>query len=388
MLSDVDPDAITKPEDMAALPCTTREELAGHSAGFLGVAAEQVVETVFSAGTEGKPLPFIYTASDLDRIAYTNALHLHGAEINARDRILLLLSCDRYALDGMAHYRAAVMAGGNILRFGAVNGRYEELRDYLKFFRPTVLVGRTSALRVAAEACRDSGVDTAGSSVKKCICTGESIYDRKLRKNAVATAIESLWGSETFSLYAATETAVAYGDCPVHCGLHAHPELVYTEIVDDDGRPVPDGTVGELVTTPLGVEGVPLVRYRTGDITFKIGEGCSCNRNSCRIGPILGRKSQLFTSNGTVIYPLPLTNALDSVEEVKDYLVILDREKGAAETATVHVAAPPAALQKIGTAVHEATGVHLQMLVSNIPTIQSLRGSGGKKMQILDCRNR
>ena len=385
-LSGVTPDDITDIADFDELPFTTREELADHSSRFLGVPAPQVVETVVTGGPGGAPLPFIFTASDLERIAYNHALHFHGTGITERDRIMLLLSLDRYALEGMAHYRGAVMTSANSMRVGIGATDPEELRNNLRFFRPTVLIGNPSVLRAAALDCEEKGITTAGSPVAKLVCTDEGVYTRELKRNAMAQSIAALWGAEVFSLYSTTETAVAYGDCPAHSGLHAHPELVYTEIVDDDGKPVPDGTIGELVATPLGVEGVPLLRYRTGDITFKVPGNCSCGRNSCRIGPILGRKSQLFTCNGTVVYPLPLTNALDSVEEVKDYLVILENDSGRADSVTIQVAAPPAALQKIAAAIHEATGVHLQTLVSNIPTIQSLRKGSPKKIPILDRR--
>ena len=386
VLDGITPDDLADSTTIAALPCTTREELAAHSSRFLGVAAPMVVETVITGGTGGAPLPFIFTASDLDRIAYNQALHFHAAGITDRDRVLLLLSLDRYALDGMAHYRGSVMAGANVMRVGIGATVTEELRHKLRFFRPTVLIGNPSLLRAGALACRENGIDTAGSPVTKLLCTNEGVYTRDLAHNAMAQSIAEFWGAEVFSLYASTETAVAYGDCPEHRGLHAHPELVYTEIVDDGGKPVPDGTVGELVATPLGVEGVPLLRYRTGDMTFKVSGSCSCGRNSCRIGPILGRKSQLFSCNGAVIYPLPLTNALDAVEEVKDYLIIIDNDTGQTDSVTIQVAAPPAALQKIAAAVHEATGVYLQTLVSNIPTIHSLRKGSSKKLQILDRR--
>ncbi|MBN1578350.1 MAG: hypothetical protein JW913_17445, partial [Chitinispirillaceae bacterium] len=140
--------------------------------------------------------------------------------------------------------------------------------------------------------------------------------------------------------------------------------------------------------TPLGVEGVPLVRYRTGDITFKIPGSCSCGRNSCRIGPILGRRSQLFTCRGTVVYPLILTNALDAIDAVQDYLVIIENDERKSDTVTIQAAAPPAALEKIKQAIRDATGVQLQVLVSNIPTIRGLRGGTTRKIPIIDNRGK
>ena len=95
LLEQVAPEDITRPDDIAGLPLTTREQLAGQSSRFLGVGAHAVVETVFSAGTGGAPLPFIFTASDLDRIAYNHALHFHTAGMTARDRVLLLTGLDR-----------------------------------------------------------------------------------------------------------------------------------------------------------------------------------------------------------------------------------------------------------------------------------------------------
>ena len=382
----ISPDDINSVEDIARIPLTSRAQLAGQSSRFLGVDPAQVVETVITAGTGGKPIPFIFSASDLDRIAYNQALHLHAAGISPADRIMLLVSLDRYSLDGMAQYRGAVILGANVMRIGVGTAMHQVLHRYLQFFKPTALVGVPSVLRSIGLDLKEKGYDTAGSAVEKLLCIGESIADRSLGKNAVGSALEQLWGAKAFSMYSSTETAVAYCDCAGQAGLHGHPELVYTEIVDKNGRPVSDGTVGELVATPFGVEGVPLVRYRTGDMTFKLPGTCTCGRNSCRIGPVLGRKSQLFTCNGTVVYPLLLTNALDSVEEVKDYLVILENETGRTDTVTIHVAAPPAALEKIGAAVREATGVHLQMLVSNIPTIRSLRKGSAKKIPILDRR--
>jgi phenylacetate-CoA ligase len=382
----VAPEDITDSAAISGLPLTTREQLAGQSSRFLGVGAHLVVETIFSAGTGGTPLPFIFTASDLDRIAYNQALHFHSAGVTAQDRVLLLTALDRFALDGMAQYRGVQVIGANVMRLGVGVADNEVLRRYLKFFRPTVLIGAPSVLRAAAVVCSEKNIDTAGSSVTKLFCGGEALYTRTLHRNTVASTLGELWGAEVFSLYTATEIAVAYGDCSAHAGLHAHPELVYTEIVDPEGKPVPDGTVGELVATPLGVEGVPLLRYRTGDMTFRVPGSCSCGRNSCRIGPVLGRTSQVFTCNGTEVYPLPLINALESVEEVKDYLVILEDETGRGDSVTIHVAAPPAAMVKIGAAVHEATGVHMQMLVSNIPTIQALRKGNPRKIPILDCR--
>lgn len=92
-------------------------------------------------------------------------------------------------------------------------------------------------------------------------------------------------------------------------------------IVDDNGRTLSDGEVGELVLTPFQIEGMPLIRYKTGDITFKMSEPCPCGRKSVRIGPILGRKHHKLKVKGVTLYPQTIGNALLDVKEVINYQI-------------------------------------------------------------------
>jgi phenylacetate-CoA ligase len=96
---------------------------------------------------------------------------------------------------------------------------------------------------------------------------------------------------------------------------------VVTEVVDDNGCPVPDGEVGELTITTLQVEGMPLIRYRTGDITFMLPDPCPCGRKGPRIGPILGRKQHRLKVKGTTLYPKTIEDALLSVEGVENFVI-------------------------------------------------------------------
>ena len=140
------------------------------------------------------------------------------------------------------------------------------------------------------------------------------------------------------------------------------------------------------MATPLGIEGIPLVRYRTGDITFKISEPCACGRNSIRIGPVLGRKSQMIKLKGTTVFPLTITNALDEIEEVDDYIIILENDDSLSDRVAIHAATTPAAVEKISNHLRAVSRVNFPILVSNMTTIHSLRGSSRKKIRILDWR--
>ncbi|HYL80126.1 MAG TPA: hypothetical protein VEU07_04890, partial [Candidatus Acidoferrum sp.] len=132
---------------------------------------------------------------------------------------------------------------------------------------------------------------------------------------------EHAWGGELTSTYGLTEAGLAYHECPLHRGLHSHPDLVVTEIVDDAGFPVAEGEIGELVITTLQVEGTPLIRYRTGDITFILPGVCPCGRGGVRVGPILGRKQHRLKIKGTTLYPKTVEDALLSLEGVANFML-------------------------------------------------------------------
>jgi phenylacetate-CoA ligase len=126
-----------------------------------------------------------------------------------------------------------------------------------------------------------------------------------------------------YATYAATELATSMCECAAGHGGHLHPELLHVEILDDEGRPVPDGEVGEVTATTFGVEAMPLLRFRTGDLAALARERCACGRWTPRVGPILGRKNQMMKLKGTTVFPAAVQRALGLVEEVVDYVLIV-----------------------------------------------------------------
>jgi phenylacetate-CoA ligase len=113
----------------------------------------------------------------------------------------------------------------------------------------------------------------------------------------------------------------AFTECEAGQGGHHHPELIIIEFLDENNNPVSEGEVGELTVTTLGVEGMPLLRFKTGDIMAHYSEKCSCGRNTIRLGSIIGRKKQMIKFKGTTLYPPALYDILDNIEGVKNYVV-------------------------------------------------------------------
>ena len=147
-----------------------------------------------------------------------------------------------------------------------------------------------------------------------------------------------------------------------------------------------DGTVGELVATPLGVEGIPLLRYRTGDLTFKLPGTCFCGRNSDRIGPIVARRSQLIKLKGTTIYPQTIINVMDELGFVEDYVIILEGDESLSDQVFIHVVAPAHMVDTITSTLRAKARVSIPILVSNINTVNYHRGNTRKKVRVVDKR--
>ena len=159
------------------------------------------------------------------------------------------------------------------------------------------------------------------SSVKKAICIGENIRNLDCTLNMLGNKITSAWNIQLYSTYASTEMQTAFTECSEGKGGHNRPELLITELLDENNSPVPANVAGEVTITTLGVEGMPLVRYKTGDICMYFDEQCTCGRTSIRLSPVLGRKKQMIKFKGTTLYPSAIFDLLSGMKEILDYVV-------------------------------------------------------------------
>src|SRR5262249_3202683 len=131
------------------------------------------------------------------------------------------------------------------------------------------------------------------------------------RLNRSGCAIELAWGAQIYSTYGVTELASSMCECEYAAGGHVHPQLLHVEILDESGNHVEDGQIGEVVATTFGVEGMPLLRYRTGDCGALFRDACRCGRRTPRVGPIVGRKNQKLNFKGESFFPAPLQAVLE-----------------------------------------------------------------------------
>ena len=129
-----------------------------------------------------------------------------------------------------------------------------------------------------------------------------------------------------------------FSECEYGQGGHVHPELIIVEIIGNDDMPVADGESGEIVITTLGVEGMPLLRFRTGDIAAKRVDQCPCGRNSYRLTPLLGRKNNMIKLKGTTLYPPAINDVLDNTDYVENYVIEVSTNDAGTDDVVVKIA--------------------------------------------------
>jgi phenylacetate-CoA ligase len=163
-------------------------------------------------------------------------------------------------------------------------------------------------------------IDINSTTVKKAICVGENIRNADFSLNPLGKKITEAWNIKLYSTYASTEMQTAFTECTECNGGHLQPDLLIVELLDEMNKAVAPGEPGEVTITTLGVEGMPLLRYKTGDICVYDDTPCACGRNSLRLSPVMGRKKQMLKYKGTTLYPPALFDILHEMENVIDYV--------------------------------------------------------------------
>jgi phenylacetate-CoA ligase len=316
----IDISKIRRLEDLRQLPVTTKQDLQLRNMDFLCVQPEEVRDYVTTSGTLGNPVTFADTRSDLRRLALSEALSYGLAGCRPSDVIQLMVTIDRCFMAGQACLLGSLRFGSGIIRAG--NGIPELQWNLIRHLHPAVCVCVPSFLIKLVEFARMNRIDYRNSSLKRAICVGETVRAGEHDRNILGEKIHALWPELSLHVnYASTEMQSSFNECERECGTHHKPDLTVVEFLDDRNRPVRADEPGEITVTTLGVEGMPLVRFKTGDVCYRFEAPCACGRNSIRLGPILGRKGQMIKYKGTTLYPAALYDILENIPEVKNYIV-------------------------------------------------------------------
>ncbi len=328
-------EAIKTIEQLQLIPFTEKSALHEHNKEFLCTPKERIIDYITTSGTSGDPVTFAMSDRDLKRLAYNEAISFMGTGSKPGDIFQLMTTIDKRFMAGLAYFLGVRMLGAGIIRVG--NGIPELQWDTIRRINPDTLIVVPSFILKIIQYAEENNIDYHQFGVKKAICIGENLREQDFSLNLLGQKIKDKWDIELYSTYASTEMSTSFTECTAQKGGHLHPELIICELIDDEGNVVKEGEYGELVVTTLGVEAMPLLRYKTGDMCRFHYEPCSCGRNTPRISPIIGRKNQMIKFKGTTLYPYAIFDVLEQISYVENYLVYVSTNEIGTDQLTVKV---------------------------------------------------
>ncbi len=326
------PEDIACPEDIRRLPFTSKDDLRAHYPDRLCcVPRADLVRMHCSSGTTGSPVAICYTRKDVEAWADLMARSMFAAGIRREDTFQNMSGYGLFT-GGLGIHYGAERLGCMTIPAGAGNTR-RQIKLIKDFGVTAVHILPSYALHVARQ-IEEEGEDPRALPLRIAL-VGAEPYTEETRRR-----IESMLDLRVYNSFGMSEmNGPGVGiECEAQSGLHIWEDAYILEIIDPEtGRTLPDGEVGELVMTTLTREGMPLLRYRTHDLTRIIPGDCACGRRHRRIDRILGRSDDMFILKGVNIYPMQVEQVLMSFPEVgHNYLIRLEKQ-GLLETLRVLV---------------------------------------------------
>jgi len=309
-------------EDLEKLPFTTKDELRQNMPfGLLAKPMEEYVEPHASSGTTGEPITVCYTRHDVEIWAEVIARCLAMAGLTKRDGFQIPIPYGTFTGAFGFHYGGQKI-GALIVPTG--KGQSERQIRLMKYYGTTFIAGIASYALHLANVARKMGIEPSELNVRN------GIFGAEMFTKAMKEKIMEEWNMDVHDIYGLTEMCGpgVSADCDEHDGLHLWEDHFYAEIIDPKtGERIDTEEEGELVLTTLTKEGMPIIRYRTRDITFLYEGICNCGRTHVRHAPIKGRSDDMLIIKGTNIFPSQVEEAIMKNERVgNNWLMIVERK--------------------------------------------------------------
>jgi phenylacetate-CoA ligase len=385
----VQPQDIGTLEHISRLPLTVKNDLRDtYPAGLFASPMADVVRLHASSGTTGTPIVVAYTRQDLDVWAgvVVRALLCYG--LHQGD---ILQNAYGYGLftGGLGLHYGAEMLGATVIPISGGNTQRQILM--LRDFAVTAISCTPSYFVHLIESAGEAGVDLRDLPLKV------GIFGAEPWTEGMRQWIERSSGIKAYDIYGLTEITgpgVA-AECRCQNGLHIFEDHFYPEIIDPETcRPLPDGQEGELVLTTLSKQAMPLLRYRTRDITALSTDVCPCGRTLRRIRRISHRSDDMFIVRGVNVFPSQIESAILAVEgSLPHYQIVLTRDKGLDEVDVKievtpdlfsdRISALEGLQQRLASAIEHTLGIRIKVSLVEPHTIER---SGGKAKRLIDLR--
>ena len=383
------PDDIKSLEDIVKLPFTIKTDLRdNYPFHMLAVPMSEIVRLHASSGTTGKPIVIGYTRNDLQIWSEVITRSLCMAGVNKNDTVQVA-------------YGYGLFTGGLGLHYGAENlgatvipisgGNTQKQVQLMQDFGSTVLACTPSYSLHIAEGLKEMGVEPESLKLRVGIFGAEP-WSNNMRKE-----IEAKLGIKAIDIYGLTEI-IGPGvscECEHQVGMHINEDHFIPEIIDPDTlEPVAPGEIGELVFTTITKEGMPLIRYRTRDLTRLIYDKCQCGRTLARMEKCMGRSDDMLIIRGVNVFPSQIENVLLEMSETEPhYLLIVERE-GTLDMLKVmvevqeqffsdEIRALEALKKKIQNKIQSVLGISVDVKLVEPKTIER---TAGKAKRVIDNR--
>jgi len=376
-------------EDLVKLPFTTKTDLRDqYPFGLFSVPMSEIVRLHASSGTTGKSVVAGYTRKDLSIWSEVMARTFAAGGCTRNDVFQIAYGYGLFTGGLGAHYGAETL-GASVIPISS--GNTEKQIQLMTDFGSTVLCCTPSYALYLAEAIQDMGV--RDKLKLKVGFFGAEPWTEEMRRE-----IEEKFGIKAYDIFGLTEIigpGVAY-DCSAQHGMHINEDHFLPEIIDPNTlQPVAPGEVGELVFTTITKEGMPVLRYRTKDLTNLIYDECSCGRTSVRMHKIMGRSDDMLIIRGVNVFPSQIESVLlEFGEAAPHYHLYVDRANNT-DTFDVHVEVRPENFnddmsamlhlkKRIESRIQSVVGIH-----ANIKLVEprSIERSIGKAKRVTDKRN-
>ena len=316
----VTPESITSIDDIRRIPFTTKQDLReNYPFGLASVPLRECVRLHSSSGTTGNPTVILHTQKDLDEWANQVARNLWMVGLRPDD---VFQNSSGYGMftGGLGFQYGAERLG--MLTVPAAAGNSLRQIKFMTDFGTTALHAVPSYVTRLYEVMQEQGVDPRKDTKLKVLAIGAEPHSEEQRQR-----IEKMLGVKAYNSFGMSEMCgpgVGF-ECKEQNGLHFWEDYYIVEIVDPETlEPVPDGEIGELILTSIRREAMPLLRYRTRDLTRVLGRGCPCGRNHVRLDRMKGRSDDMMVLRGVNIFPIQIEKILmQSKELASNYLITL-----------------------------------------------------------------
>ena len=386
----VKPEDIKTLKDLARLPFVTKQDMRdNYPFGLFAVDRDKIVRIHASSGTTGKPTVVGYTQGDLD--TWTECVSriacMGGATAKDTAQICFGYGMFTGALGlhyGLENIGAAIVPSST--------GNSEKQIMYMKDFETSLLVATPSYALRLAEVAREMGLEPERDLGVKIALVGSELLTDAMREE-----MHRFWGKDLLitSNYGMSELMGpgVSGECTEHCGMHINEDFFIPEIIDPaTGEVLPEGEQGELVITCIKKEALPLIRYRTKDITRLFYDKCKCGRTLCRMENLSGRSDDMLKIRGVNVFPSQIEEVILSVEEIGPHYEIIVEREGYLDKMTIKVellhstdsfGVLEAITNKIKTKLRTILGLDAKVLLESPNTLQRFEG---KAKRVKDLR--